>query len=340
MYDLIKPFIFLLPAETAHSLGMLCVKFIGFLHRFGIWPRPHWAKHPKLQTNTPFGKISSPLGLAAGLDKNAQGLWGWQALGFGFVEVGTATPVAQPGNPKPRLFRYVRHQAIVNRMGFNNIGVKAIAENVRRAKKNGLQIKIGGNIGKNFSTPSDQAGEDYKRAAIEFSDCVDYLVINVSSPNTPGLRDLQSEKNLDELVSAVRSVVTDIPLFIKVAPDNQAKFIDGVLNVARKHMVCGIICGNTLANHASAYGLSDREILVLPNGGLSGRPVFSTNLALTQAYVEKSNSMLIIGVGGIADTKQAMSYFQAGAGLIQVYTGFIFGGPRLIKNILKDLAKA
>ncbi|MCC6277738.1 MAG: quinone-dependent dihydroorotate dehydrogenase, partial [Oligoflexia bacterium] len=163
---------------------------IGIAHRFGLWSKPSWSRDHRLQCETPFGKVDSPIGLAAGLDKNAQALWGWQALGFSFAEVGTATPLPQPGNPRPRLFRYVGLRAIVNRMGFNNDGAAIIALRVARAKKQGLKIKVGGNIGKNKETPIEAAPMDYMRAAAALAPHVDYLVINVSSPNTEGLRGL------------------------------------------------------------------------------------------------------------------------------------------------------
>lgn len=337
MYDLVKPLIFLLPPETAHFLGLWGVKLIGWLHRMGLWQRGAWATRRELERETPFGKLSAPVGLAAGLDKNGQGLWGWQALGFGFAEVGTITPEAQPGNPKPRLFRYFKHKALVNRLGFNNLGVVKIASNIRKAKRQGLRIKVGGNIGKNLTTPLEQAVRDYRRAALELSDCVDYLVINVSSPNTPGLRGLQTETLLDEIVTGVKTVAPQIPLFIKVAPDGFEQYVDGILKVTERHKLSGIICGNTLANHASSHGLTEREIATLPNGGLSGRPIFENNLRLAESYAVKNPSLFIIGVGGIVEPAQAQRYFQSGIALVQIYTGFIFGGPHFIKTLLSGL---
>src|ERR1035441_152888 len=234
MFNFFKYFLFLLPTEPAHYLGLLGVRFIGLLHRFGLWPRKAWARHPHLKTQTPFGEVENPLGLAAGLDKNAEALLGWQALGFGFVEIGTVTPEPQPGNFHPRLFRYVRHRAIVNRMGFNNIGVRRVAQNIKSARARGLKIKLGGNISKNGATPIENAADDYRIAALMLSDCVDYLVINVSSPNTAGLRSLQSYQQLEKIIESVLTVFSDKPIFIKVAPDGFENYINDVTNIVRK----------------------------------------------------------------------------------------------------------
>ena len=337
MYSLVKPFLFLLPSEWSHYLGIQMVKLIGSLYRRGIWKRGHWATHGRLQTQTPFGQLTSPLGLAAGFDKNAEALWGWQALGFGFVEIGTVTPRPQDGNPRPRIFRYVRHRALINRMGFNSIGVKAVAANIRKARVQGLTIKIGGNIGKNAATPIDDAPRDYKIAAMEIIECVDYLVINVSSPNTPGLREMQSQDTLEAIVIGVKSISGSKPIFIKVAPDHFNRYMNGVIQIVNKHGLSGVICGNTLANHASATGLSDIDIVRLPPGGLSGAPIIEANLNLIKAYNKANPNLFLIGVGGIQDHKQAEQFIDSGAKLIQVYTALIYEGPSFVKTMLKDL---
>lgn len=334
LYKLIKPLIFLLPPELAHHLGLAVVRIIGFLHRHGIWQRSQWSRDRRLETQTPFGRLDSPLGLAAGFDKNAKALWGWQALGFGFVEIGTVTPVGQPGNEKPRLFRFPRWQALVNRLGFNNEGAQAISARLKEAKQQGLKIKVGGNIGKNFSTPLENAAMDYRRAAMQIQAYVDYLVINVSSPNTPGLRDMQGEIFLDNIVAGVRHEAPDKPIFIKVAPDNFETFQQGVLHVVEKYKLAGVICGNTLANHA-ASSLKEKEVISLPKGGLSGGPVFENNLNLAKSYV--GELPFVIGVGGITTPSKAHQYLQSGCKLIQIYTGFIYQGPGFIKEILVKL---
>jgi dihydroorotate dehydrogenase len=333
--NFVKFFLFLLPAETAHHLGLTALRYLGCLHRIGFWRTGSWAQHPRLMRETPFGTVPSPIGLAAGFDKNAVALWGWQALGFGFIEIGTVTPEPQDGNPKPRLFRFPRQQGIINKMGFNNDGAKIIAARLRREKLRGLKVKVGANIGKNKNTAAEFAANDYRLGARTFRDIADYIVINVSSPNTPGLRDLQSEKNLDEIVGAVRDEAPDVALFIKVAPDNFERFSDGVRSIANKFRVSGIICGNTLANHASASLFGDREIAGLPTGGLSGKPVFEKNIQLCEAYAVKGN--YVIGVGGIFNHLDAVRYFQAGAKLIQVYSGLVYEGPLFVKKLLKGL---
>lgn len=319
-YLLLRPVFFKLSAEKAHKLGMVGVRMIGALHRMGIWPRPRWAKAN--QVTTPFGMLDSPLGLAAGFDKNGTALWGWQALGFSFVEVGTVTPRPQPGNPLPRLFRYPEIKSLVNRMGFNNDGAHAVAERISRAKKAGLKISVGGNIGKNLDTSVEDAPRDYTFAALALKDVVDYLVINVSSPNTPGLRSLQDENSLEGIVQPIRSAAPKLPLFIKVAPDHFSEFIDGVESIVKAYDLSGVICGNTLANHD------------LEKGGLSGAAIFEKNLDLCRAY-SKGSIPFLIGAGGIGSAQSAKAYLQGGARLVQIYSGLVFEGPRIIEDVVK-----
>lgn len=338
IYDFfVKPVLYLIDPEVAHRLGIMAARFVGTLYRFGFWARPSISDHKKLSTDSPFGKLSSPLGLAAGCDKNAEALWGWQAMGFGFVEIGTVTPDPQEGNPRPRLFRFSKHKAIVNRMGFNNDGVGKITERIRKAKQQGLRIKVGGNIGKGFATPINHAVDDYRACALQLSPVVDYIVINVSSPNTRGLRELQGQKHLDKIVGTVRASIGEKPLFIKVAPDRFEQFSPGVVEVVRKYSVTGVICGNTLANHASSRGLSNFDVICLPEGGLSGVPVLEKNISLLTHYSQKLPDVLRIGVGGIDSSESALKYFGAGAGLVQIYTALIFKGPSLPKRILAGL---
>lgn len=333
---LIKPFLFLLHPEIAHKIGIFTARFIGWLYRFHMWIG---IKSPQnLRVETPFGRLSNPVGLAAGFDKNAEALWGWEALGFGFVEVGTATPLAQDGNPRPRLFRFVKHRALVNKMGFNNVGALTIAENIRKAKSRGLKIKVGGNIGKNLITPLAHAAQDFKTAAIQLSEHVDYIVINVSSPNTPGLRALQSESQLDLILTEVRNAIgLSKPLFIKIAPDRHGEYLPGVTRLVEKHQLAGVICCNTLLNHASASNLSDRQIASLPDGGLSGQPIFEKNLQVVKDYRAAAPHLFIIGVGGIETGRQAQLYLESGARLVQSYSGFVFAGPKFVREIINHL---
>jgi len=326
MYSAVQKILFLFPAEAAHNLGLWGVRLIGFFYRLGLWPhQKHGTPLAPPQTVSlpvPFSSISRHVGLAAGLDKNAVALWGWEALGFGFVEVGTATPLPQPGNPKPRLFRRPEISAIVNRMGFNNDGAEKIAWRVRKAKQGGLKIPVGGNIGKNKETSLELAANDYKKAAQALAPICDYLVINVSSPNTPGLRLLQSRAALEAIVMAVKEVSSNTPLFIKVAPDDGMEQSTDIIAVIVQNNLSGVIVGNALK---------------LPEGGLSGAPVYEKNLALARHYVEelqKKGRHLVIGVGGILSKEQAQSYFSAGCDLVQIYSGFIYKGPKLIQEII------
>lgn len=339
MYKSLKPIIFLLPEELAHTLALYALKSLGFLHRIGIVNRPAWCRDRRLETQTPFGKIDSPLGLAAGCDKNAQALFGWQALGFGFVEIGTVTPLAQPGNPKPRLFRFPSLTALINRLGFNNHGAKKVATRLKKAKEQGLRIKVGGNIGKNFSTPIERAADDYRQAALWISPFVDYLVINVSSPNTPGLRAMQNSKSLEEIILAVRTVSGRTPLFIKVAPDEYKLFFEGICQLVKNHNLSGVICGNTLANHASSPLLTEQDVIRLPQGGLSGKPVLPVNMELAKSYAAALEDKFVIGVGGIVSESDGLEYLKAGCKAIQIYSGLVYSGPGLIKNILCNLVK-
>jgi dihydroorotate dehydrogenase len=340
MYRFIKIILFNLAPEVAHGLAIKGIKFLGQLHKNRIWPRPRWSMAPELRTRSPFGILDSPVGLAAGLDKNGEALWGWQALGFGFVEVGTITPREQPGNEKPRLFRFPQWKAIVNRMGFNNDGAFKIAQRIRLAREQGLTIKVGANIGKNFNTPLNQAAEDYRKVTMLLQPHVDYLVINVSSPNTPGLRSMQKAEFLEPIVEAVRREAPLTPLFIKVAPDQAKDYAEGIISVCKKHKLTGVICGNTLANHAASAELSEHDVIKLPQGGLSGAPIFNLNLKLVNIYKSHSPDTLVIGVGGITTAESALAYKKAGCDLIQIYSGFIFNGPRLLKEILKAWNKA
>jgi dihydroorotate dehydrogenase len=324
MYRLAIRFtLFLLPPELAHNIGLSLVRLFGFFYRVLI--NPLNLNNKRGFISTPFGFLKSPVGLAAGLDKNAKALWGWEALGFSFVEIGTVTPRSQKGNNKPRLFRHIKIKALVNRMGFNNDGAQIISSRLRKARAQGLKIKVGGNIGKNFLTNMEDAPRDYGLCAQALADVVDYLVINVSSPNTPGLRGLQSEENLRAIVTEVQKGAPHKPLFIKVSPDQFNDFIEGVEKIAREFKIDGLICGNTVANHN------------LQQGGLSGGPVFSTNLELCQVYASRNPDLFIIGVGGIFNAKQGQTYLDQGAKLIQVYTGFIYEGPLLPRVLSSKL---
>lgn len=340
MYRLLKPLLFRMDAEKAHhlSFGLLhgAAAIPGFLSLLGQFLS---FESPVLEKEL-FGlKFKNPVGLAAGLDKNAHWLPELKALGFGFIEVGTVTPRPQTGNPKPRLFRLPADQALINRMGFNNEGVEALA---RRLEKRPAGMIIGGNIGKNKDTPNEEAVKDYLVCFRRLFDRVDYFVVNVSSPNTPGLRELQEKEPLQRLLGRLQEENTGRrnprPLLLKIAPDLSRQQTDDIIEIVRNTGIDGIIASNT---SISRKGLktSEEELAAFGPGGLSGRPLLEPSNELL-AYLRQSlgPAFPLIGVGGIRDAKSAMAKMQAGADLIQVFTGLIYRGPGLVKEIKKALA--
>ena len=272
----------------------------------------------------------NPVGLAAGLDKNAEAVVGLFSLGFGSVEVGTVTPRAQPGNPKPRIFRLPEHQALINRLGFNNAGMSAMAGRLRELEWR--PAPVGVNIGKNKDTPFERAVEDYVACAEALSPLADYVAVNLSSPNTPGLRQLQEPEALAALLQAVRARVIGRPLLLKIAPDLGDEAIDAVVDVARDCGADGLICTNTTIARTLAHPLASEA------GGLSGRPLFERSTEVVKRAFRRSGGALpIIGVGGIFDGEDAWKKICAGASLVQVYSGFIYRGPALVTDILETL---
>ncbi|MGP5620739.1 quinone-dependent dihydroorotate dehydrogenase [Candidatus Corynebacterium faecigallinarum] len=276
-----------------------------------------------------------PLGLAAGFDKNATEVDVWGPLGFGYSEVGTVTAVAQPGNPTPRLFRLSRDGALLNRMGFNNDGARsAITRLSRRCEPE----PVGLNLGKTKMTPSERAAADYFESARTVRDNADYLVINVSSPNTPGLRDLQAVESLRPIVDAVRSA-SDLPLFVKIAPDLSDEDIDAVTDLALELGLTGLIATNTTISR-DGLATPASEVAALGAGGVSGIPVAERALEVLQRIRQRAgDDLVLIGVGGISTAQQAWERINAGASLLQGYTGFIYGGPDWIRDIHLGLAQ-
>jgi dihydroorotate dehydrogenase len=284
---------------------------------------------------TVFGvRFPSVVGLAAGMDKDGDALKAWPALGFGFVEVGTVTRHAQPGNPRPRLFRLRSSEAIINRMGFNNAGAEALAE--RLATLGPVGVPLGISIGKSRVTPVEEAVGDYvhsMRALRRFSD---YVAINVSSPNTPGLRGLQDRAMLDELVGALQAESDGTPLLVKIAPDLTDEAIAEVLRVCADHAVAGLIATNTTI---SRDGISPRDAaLASEGGGLSGRPLTERSREAVRFIHREAPDLPVIGVGGISSVDDAKRMLDAGASLLQLYTGFIFGGPPLLRAVNRAVA--
>lgn len=338
MYNLIKLFLFLLPPEKAHDAALNLIEMAL------KWPiiGPFLKKSFKSDDHKPivFAGITFPniLGLAAGFDKDAKRLTLWKTLGFGHVEIGTVTPKPQSGNPKPRLFRIPDDHALINRMGFNNQGVDAIVE---RLKKRPEGLIVGGNIGKNKDTPNEQAVEDYVICFTKMYDHVDYITVNVSSPNTPGLRDLQSEAFLVPLfeeLNAIRNTKEKFkPIFLKISPDFQLIAIKNLVQILKKINVQGIIATNTTVSR-DKLRIGQIEIEKIGAGGMSGAPLFEpSNAILATLSIELGNSLPIIGVGGVFNADDASEKLLRGAQLLQVYTGFVYEGPWIVKNILKDI---
>jgi dihydroorotate dehydrogenase len=278
------------------------------------------------------------VGLAAGFDKNGEFIEELANFGFGFIEVGTVTPLPQPGNDKPRMFRLPADEALINRMGFNNKGVEVLARKLQSVKRDGLII--GGNIGKNKNTPNEDAVSDYIKCFDALFDVVDYFVVNVSSPNTPGLRALQEKEPLKNILYTLqqRNKKNDIsrPILLKIAPDLTNEQLDDIVEIVQGTGIAGVIASNTTI---SRDNLKSPENIKNETGGLSGKPLTKRSTEVIRYLSEKSNkSFPIIGVGGIHSAKDAQEKLKAGASLVQIYTGFIYEGPGLVKQILTSLA--
>ncbi len=286
---------------------------------------------PRLRVEAWGLSFPNPLGLAAGMDKDARALGAWWALGFGFAEVGTLTPRPQEGNPRPRLFRLLEDRALINRMGFNNRGAQAAAERLARFRGRGLAFPVGGNLGKNRDTPLERAAEDYLEALRVLEPYGDYFVLNVSSPNTPGLRTLQEGPFLDELLARLRPA-TAKPLLLKVAPDLSPEALDQVVALSLKHRLQGLVAVNTTL---SREGL--RSPLAHETGGLSGRPLKGRALEVLRHLAQAP--LTLVSVGGVEGPEDVWERLKAGARLVQVYTGFVYGGPLFPRRTLKGLLR-
>lgn len=342
MYKLIiRPILFLLSPERVHALVVLIIKF-GFLIPGVKWAikKAYSISHPNLERNV-FGiHFENPIGLAAGFDKNAELINHFDAFGFSFIEVGTITPKPQPGNPKPRSFRLKADNALINRMGFNNKGLYHAKKILQHQKR---QVVVGGNIGKNTLTPNNEAVSDYLICIKELYSVVDYFVVNVSCPNIKDLKSLQDTDNLRAILKALtdyrnmQSVYK--PILLKVSPDLNDEQIDSNISVAMEMRLDGFVATNTTT---SREGLTTSTDLVsrLGNGGLSGAPLKTRSTEIIRRIHSKTGGkMPIIGVGGIMSVEDALEKIEAGATLIQLYTGFIYQGPILAKKICKSLLK-
>ena len=328
MYRLLRPALFQLDPETAHHLTLGSLSAAYSLGLSGII-----APHPAADPRTVMGLVfPNPVGLAAGLDKNGNCIDGLAALGFGFIEIGTTTPLPQPGNPKPRLFRLPRANAIINRMGFNNDGVDKLVENVRRADYRGI---LGINIGKNAATPIEKAADDYLICLRKVYAYASYVAVNISSPNTKHLRQLQDENALNSLLAQLKAEqrkLADthgkyVPLVLKIAPDMEAEQIAAIARLLMQHRIDGVIATNTTLSREGVENLPHAE----ESGGLSGAPVRDKSTAvIRQLAAELRGALPIIGVGGILSGVDAAEKIRVGAALVQIYSGLIYRGPELV----------
>ncbi len=333
LYDrLLRPLLFRLDAERAHHFAMSALRALA---KLPIHPR-----HDPRLARTVFGcRFPNPVGLAAGFDKDAAVLPAWQALGFGFVEAGTITALPQPGNPKPRLFRLPEIGGLINRMGFNNDGAEAVAARLERLKRSGLwpTIPVGINLGKSKVTPLEEAAGDYLRSFERLFPLGDYFVLNVSSPNTPGLRSLQGKAELDLLLGAVqaanRARPEPKPLLLKIAPDLEFSQIEEILELVETHRLAGLIATNTTLDHSPVPPGRDQT------GGLSGQPLRARSTEIVR-FLTARTALPVIAVGGIFQADDALEKLDAGAALVQLYTGFIYRGPALIREICAALTDA
>ncbi len=334
MYSILRLLLFQFDPEKIHHVvtGML-KRFLRFSILRNSVQGVCRLEHPELEREV-FGlKFKNPVGLAAGFDKNAQYVEEFAALGFGFIEIGTVTPLPQPGNDKPRMFRLPADEGLINRMGFNNQGVDVAASRLKQLKRDGLII--GGNIGKNKNTPNEDAVKDYLICFERLFEVVDYFVVNVSSPNTPGLRELQEKAPLTALLHELQTKNNQKgapkPILLKIAPDLSPSQLDDIVEIIQETKIAGVIATNTTL---SREGLSSAANLKNEAGGLSGKPLSKRSTEVIAYLHQQSKGVFpIIGVGGIHSPADALEKLQAGASLVQLYTGFIYEGPGLIKAI-------
>lgn len=336
----IRPVLFALSSERAHHLALALLKFAAAMPFGALLLRKMYRPHRTGLEREVFGlRFPNPVGLAAGFDKDARYFNELAHLGFGFIEVGTVTPRPQPGNPKPRLFRLVGDEALINRMGFNNNGVEAMVAALKNRKTG---IVIGGNIGKNKVTPNDRAGDDYRACFEALYPFVDYFVVNVSSPNTPDLRELQDKEPLRRLLAGLQELnnakTARKPLLLKIAPDLNDAQLDDIVTIAKETRLDGLVATNTTIARSGLIAPTGR-LDAIGAGGLSGKPVRKRSTEVVRYLHQKTGGRLpIVAVGGIFSAADAREKLEAGASLVQVYTGFIYEGPGLVKAICDGLA--
>jgi dihydroorotate dehydrogenase len=337
LYDYLRPLLFALDAETAHKIT---------LYGLGVAQRSNFlqllAKPPAELPVSAFGiRFPNPVGLAAGLDKNADHLDALGALGFGFVEVGTTTPRPQPGNDRPRMFRLPQHEAVINRLGFNNDGVDALVRNVQQSSYRGV---LGINIGKNKDTPNERAVDDYLFCLERVYAHASYITVNISSPNTQGLRDLQEEVTLRRFIDTLREAQERLgaqagarkPMLLKIAPDLSESELDAIAEVLLAAKVDGVICTNTTIDRDAVVG----DPHASETGGLSGRPLYEKSTAVLRGMSARLQGRVgIVGVGGILEGDDAVGKLNAGASLVQLYSGMVYRGPALIAECVEEIRR-
>lgn len=332
MYSLIRKLLFLMEAERAHNFSVQALKWLG---KLPVNPLPI----PSNPVEAMGLRFKNPIGLAAGADKNGEAIDGFGKLGFGFIEVGTVTPVAQDGNPKPRQFRLVEAEGIINRNGFNNYGVDVLVENVKNAEYQGI---LGINIGKNAITPIEKSWDDYQICLRKVYEYADYVTVNISSPNTKNLRSLQYGEALDDLLRSLKQEQIRLsqkfdkykPLVLKIAPDLSGEEIASVADSLIRHQIDGVIAGNTTLSRDSVAGLPNAE----QQGGLSGKPLNHLSTRLIRTLAKELNGQVpIIGSGGIHSLESGQEKIEAGAALLQVYSAMIYQGPALIRLLAESI---
>lgn len=338
LYSLARRFLFAMDPEAAHDLALASLKLIERTGMAGVLADAGPARRVKVMGL----EFPNALGLAAGLDKNGAYIDALAAMGFGFIEIGTVTPRPQTGNPKPRMFRLPEAQALINRMGFNNLGVEHLVANVLRARYRGV---LGINIGKNFDTPIERAADDYEFCLAKVYAHASYVAVNVSSPNTKDLRQLQGADELGALAGKLKTEqkrLADehgryVPLVLKIAPDLDDAELEGIAKCLLKHKVDGVIATNTTVSRAAVTGLPHAE----ETGGLSGAPLRDVSTGVVRKLAHfLDGGVPIIGVGGVMSAEDARAKRAAGASLVQIYTGFIYRGPQLIGEILRAFSSA
>lgn len=342
--NVIRPILFKQEAESIHKRTLAMLNWAG-RHEVVCDAMRSFLAAPELPIEL-FGlRFPNPVGLAAGMDKNAEALPAWHAMGFGFTELGAATWLAQPGNPEPRLFRAIDEEAIINRMGFNNVGAEAIAQKLVEWKKSGRWPRhpVGMNLGKSKTTPLEKAADDYAESFRVLRPHLDFFVVNVSSPNTPNLRQLQDKAALDSILAALQEVESSAPanrqppILVKVAPDLSFEALDEILELAGPRRIAGIVATNTTIARPKPER-PESERVYAESGGLSGRPLRTKSTEIIRHLYRRSQGKLpIIGVGGIFTAADAWEKIAAGASLVQVYTGLVYEGPAICRGIVRGL---